>query len=366
VDLKEGNEKLVQMMKAALVFGRKDVRVIDVPKPTLGPGEVLVKVKLCMTSGTTVKEYERPYPGLGYPHGFGYEWAGDVDEVGEGVDKSLIGKRCIFKWPSSSCSCFFCLRGQPNLCAKIKSKGYGAVHVDNIETGDVSGAFKQYVKFPVAQLRILPEHLSSDDACMIIYVTFAQHGNSNVDIHVGDTVAVIGAGAMGIIQMMLSHLRGAQTIAIDPVQSRLDFAAKVGAADHTINTGNTADAKKKLDELNINEGFGPDVVMEAVGRPQTYEEAIALARRGGQVLLYAGCEQGTSITVETYRLHYEEIRIVGSMHASLIDYERAYNLVERGVIKPSIFISRRFPLERIKEAHELQMKGEGVKFAVIP
>lgn len=355
-----------EMMKAALVYGPNEVRVLDVPKPHAKPGEVLVRIQICMTSGTTVKQYVHKYPGLDYPYGIGYEWAGEIVEVGKGVNKDLIGKRCTTKWTKTPDDCFFCLRGQPNLCANIKSKGFGKNWSDKPELGIVSGYYKEYVAIPVSFADIFPDHLSNEDGCQIPYLTYSHHGNSNVDIDVGDSVVVVGSGAIGLLQMMLSHLRGAQTVAIDPNQSRLDFAKKIGAADYIIKAGNTEEAKKGLADIGINEGYGPDVVIECVGIPATYEESINLVRRGGQVLLFAGCPQGTNITASTYRLHYEEIKIVGAMHASLIDYQTAFRLVERGRIKPSIFISGTYQLSEIKEALEAHKRGDGMKFAVIP
>ena len=353
-------------MKAALVYGPMDVRVVDVPKPEIGAGEALIRVKICMTSGTTIKQYVRPYPGWGYPHGFGYEWAGEVEEVGKDVDKSLIGKRCTTSRPTQACNCFFCVRGKPHLCARWRDAMKTTKHSDNPETGEVSGRFIEYVKAPASLVNVLPEHLSSEDACQILYVAVAQHGNNNVNIKVGDTVATVGGGAMGMIHLMLSHLRGAQTVCIDKSQSRLDFAKKIGAADYIINAGNTEEAKEKLKELNINEGYGPDVVIEAVGLPETYEEAFELVRRGGQVLMYGGTLQGTTVTFDTYHLHYDEITIVASTAATPIDLVRAYNLVERGMIKPSVFISGEYPLTRIKEALELHRTNKGIKYAIIP
>jgi threonine dehydrogenase-like Zn-dependent dehydrogenase len=237
---------------------------------------------------------------------------------------------------------------------------------DDPETGRISGRFVEYIKAPASLIKLLPDHLSSEDACQIPYVAVAQHGNNNVDIKVGDTVACIGAGAMGMIQLMLSHLRGAQTICIDINQPRLEFAKKIGAADFIINAGNAEEAAERIKELDINGGYGPDVVIEAVGLPETYEEAFELVRRGGQLLLYGGAEQGTRVQFDTYHLHYDEITIVSSTASTPIDVVRAYNLVERGMIKPRIFISGKYPLTRIKEALELHRTGKGIKYAILP
>jgi L-iditol 2-dehydrogenase len=355
---------MTEMMKAALVYGPSDIRVIDVPKPEVGRGEVLVKVNICMTSGTTVKQYVRLYPGLDYPYGIGYEWAGEIVDVGEDVDKSLIGKRCTSTWKRKPDDCFFCLRGQPNLCANYMSKGYGSTWSDKPELGIVSGMFKEYTVLPSSQIDIFPDSLSNENGCQIHYLTYVLHGNENLAIEVGDNVAVVGSGAVGILQMMLSHLRGAQTIAIDPNQSRLDSALELGAADYVVKAGTYEEAKKGIDDLGINSGFGPDIVIESVGIPATYEESINLVRRGGQVLLFAGCEKGTEITVSTYKLHYEEIKVIGSMHASLLDYQKSFELIERSVINPSVFISGTYPLSKVGEAHEAHKKGAGMKFAV--
>jgi L-iditol 2-dehydrogenase len=353
-------------MKAALFFGPMDVRVLDVPKPKIDENEALIRVKISTTTGTTVKQYVRPYPGWGYPHGFGYEWVGEVEEVGREVDKSLIGKRCILSRPPRTCNCFFCLRGRPNLCSQRRDTRRIDQRTDDPVEGRVSGCFKEYMKAPASLIKLIPKHLTTEDVCQVPSVGLVQHGNNNVNIKMGDTVATVGSGAIGMIHMMLSHLRGAQTIAIDKSQSRLDFAKKIGAADYIINAQNTDEAKTRLKELNINEGYGPDVVIEAVGLPETYEEAFALVRRGGQVLMYGGAQLGTTITLDTYHLHYDELTIVASSSGIPIDRVRAYNLVERGMIKPSVFISGKYSLTEVKEALELHRTQKGIKYAVIP
>jgi threonine dehydrogenase-like Zn-dependent dehydrogenase len=222
------------------------------------------------------------------------------------------------------------------------------------------------MKASASLIKLIPKHLPTEDVCQVPSVGLVQHGNNNVNIKMGDTVATVGSGAIGMIHMMLSHLRGAQTIAIDKSQSRLDFAKRIGAADYIINAQNTDEAKTGLKELNINEGYGPDVVIEAVGLPETYEEAFALVRRGGQVLMYGGAQLGTTITLDTYHLHYDELTIVASSSGTPIDRVRAYNLVERGMIKPSVFISGQYPLTEVKEALELHRTQKGIKYAVIP
>ena len=355
-------------MKAALLYGIEDVRIIDVPKPVPGPGEVVAKVELCLTSGTVIKQYKRGYPGWGYPHGFGYEWAGRIVEVGEGVDESLVGMKCTSKVAvPDDCDCFFCIRNYKNLCAR-RGHALDKVRreVDKPEEGIIRGFFAEYVRLPIRWIDLIPEDVPFEDACQIPYLAYAVHGTKRVSINPGDYVAVIGSGAAGILHMMLAHLRGGRTIAIDVNPERLEFARKVGAADYTIQASTAEEVWRAFKDLNINNGYGPDVVIEAVGLPSTYEEAIQIVRRGGQVLLYAGAPEDTSITVDTYRLHYDEITVTGSVGVTPHDYVQAHDLIVNRMIKPGIFISGRFPLSKIKEALELHSSGKGVKFAIIP
>jgi L-iditol 2-dehydrogenase len=233
----------------------------------------------------------------------------------------------------------------------------------NFET---QGAFREYLKLKVDRIEILPENLSFEDAASVPTVAVVAHGNYNVDINPNHTVLIIGAGGIGQLHGLISKLRGAQTVMTDRSQERLDSAKKNDAADWTFVAGTIEEAKNKLRELDINEGWGPDVVIEAIGQPATWEEAIALVRRGGQVLEYGGCKEGTSITVDTYRLHYDEIKIVSSTTHSPIDWTIAYELVKKGRIKPSIFISGSYPLAEIKTALENHMNQKGLRYAVIP
>jgi L-iditol 2-dehydrogenase len=362
----EGCSSMVNTIKAALCFGPMDVRVVDQPKPTLEQGEVLVHVKLCMTSGTTVKQYARGYPSWTYPFGWGYEWAGIIEEVGPGVGSSLMGKKVIPVYTRRDDNCWFCRHEQPNLCAGMRLPRAEELKTQKPKNLESEGAFREYIKLKVNRIKILPENLSLEDAASVPTVSVVIHGNYNVDINPNDTVLIIGAGGIGQLHGLVSKLRGAQTIMIDRSQERLDSAKKNGAADWIFAAGTTEEAKNKLKELNINEGWGPDVAIEAIGQPATWEEAIELVRRGGQVLEYGGCKEGTSITVDTYRLHYDEIKIVSSTTLSPIDWTIAYELVEKGRIKPSIFISGSYPLTEIKTALENHMNQKGLRYAVIP
>ena len=353
-------------MKAALCYGPMDVRIVDQPKPLPGEGEVLARVKLCMTSGTTVKQYARGYTGWTYPFGWGYEWAGIVEEVGQGVSTSLIGKKVIPSYYRGDCKCWFCRHGQPNLCANMRLPRAEELKTQKPRNLEGEGAFREYVKLKVDRMQILPENLSLEDAASVPTVAVVVHGNYNVDINPNDTVLIIGAGGIGQLHGLISKLRGAQTIMIDRSQERLDSAKKNGAADRVLTAGTTEEAKSKLKELNVNEGWGPDVVIEAIGQPATWEEAIELVRRGGQVLEYGGCKEGTTITVDTYRLHYDEIKIVSSTTLSPIDVTIGYDLVLKGLIRPSIFISGYYPLAEIKTALDNTMNQKGLRYAVIP
>ncbi len=357
---------MTNTMKAALCFGPMDVRVVDQPIPIVQAGEVLVKVKLCMTSGTTVKQYARGYPGWTYPFGWGYEWAGIIEDVGRGVGRSLIGKKVIAGYFHRECDCFFCRHGQPNLCASIRLLRAEELKAKKMESLDGAGAFREYIKLPADRVQVLPEGLSLEDAASVPTVAVVVHGNSNVDINPNDTVLIIGAGGIGQVHGLYSKLRGAQTIIVDKSQERLDSAKKNGAADIILNAGTKEEAKSKLKELNVNEGWGPDIVIEAIGQPTTWEEAVELVRRGGQVLFYGGCKEGTTITLDTYRLHYDELRIANSTTLSPINRTIAYELVEKGLIKPSKFITASYPMTEIKTALDNHMNQKGLRYAVIP
>jgi len=342
-------------MKAAMLYGVKDLRIGEVEVPKVGPGEVLVKVKAATTCGTDLKIFKRGYVSrvIKLPTVFGHEWAGEVVEVGEGVTWPKVGMR-IRAGNSAPClKCKMCQKGDYNLCEDMMW---------------LWGAYAEYIKVPTRMILIntqeIPDHLSYEEAALTEPLACVLNGIEKAEVSLGDTVVILGAGPIGLMHLLCAKSLGAsKTIIVDLVDERLEFAEKLGA-DETVN----AREKNVVEEVRrLTEGYGADVVIEAIGLPQTWEQALQLVRRGGTVLEFGGCPLDTEIRISTELLHYDQIRIMGTFHATPLHFKKALNLIASGKINVKPLITRKMPLEKIKEAFDLLLTSKkDIKIAIVP
>jgi L-iditol 2-dehydrogenase len=342
-------------MKAAMLYGVKDLRIEDIETPKVGTGEVLVKVRAATTCGTDLKIFQRGYVEkvIKLPTVFGHEWAGDVVEVGEGLEWPKKGVR-IRAGNSAPClHCFMCSRGKYNLCENMTW---------------LWGAYAEYIKVPAHMVRVnmqeIPPHVSYEEAAVAEPLACVLHGIEEVGVRLGDSIAIIGAGPIGLLHLLTAKKMGAEkVIMIDLVEERLDFAKKLGA-DETINAGKE-DVKEKVEQLTG--GYGADIVIEAIGLPATWEQALKIVRKGGKVLEFGGCPPGTEIRVSTELLHYGEVTVLGTFHATPLHFRKALNLIASKTVNVAPLITRRMPLEKIKEAFEiLSTSKSDIKIAIEP
>jgi L-iditol 2-dehydrogenase len=344
-----------EKMKAALLYGVKDLRVEDVEKPKIGVGEILVKIKAATTCGTDLKIFQRGYVEkvIKLPTIFGHEWAGDVVELGEGVTWPEKGMR-IRAGNSAPClRCKMCQKGRYNLCEDMVW---------------LWGAYAGYIRVPARTITVnaqeVPSHVAYEEAAIAEPLACVLHGVEEAGIKLGDTVAIIGAGPIGLLHLLVTKKLGAESVIIsDLIDERLKFAEKLGA-DVAINA-KTEDTVEKTRRLTS--GYGADVVIEAIGLPATWEQALRMVCKGGMVLEFGGCPPGTEIKLSTELLHYGEVKVMGAFHATPRHFKKALNLIASGALDVKPLITRRMPLERIQEAFETLIASKSdIKIAIIP
>jgi len=342
-------------MKAAMLYGVKDLRIEDVDVPEVKAGEVLVKVKTATTCGTDLKIFQRGYVKkvIRLPTVFGHEWAGEVVEVGEGLDWPKKGMRVRAGNSAPCLHCSMCQKGKYNLCENMIW---------------LWGAYAEYIKVPARMVLVnmqeIPQHVSYEEASMTEPLACVLHGAEEAGVKLGDIVTVIGAGPIGLLHLLTVKRKGAgKIISIDLVEERLDFARKLGA-DETINAGKE-NVMEKVRRLTG--GYGADVVIEAIGLPATWEQALKLVRKGGAVLEFGGCPPGTEIKVDTELLHYGEVTVRGAFHATPLHFKKALNLIASRTIDLRPLVTRKMRLEEIKEAFEiLSTTKSEIKIAITP
>jgi len=344
-----------EKMKAALLYGVKDLRVENIDKPKVGPGEALVKVKAATTCGTDVKIFQRGYVSgvIQYPTVFGHEWAGDVAEVGEGVSWLKTGM-LVRAGNSAPClRCKMCQKGNYNLCEDIMW---------------LWGAYAEYVKVPARMVRVnmqeIPPHLSYEEAAISEPLACVLHGIEEANVKLGDTVAIIGAGPIGLLHLLTAKKMGAERVIIsDLVDKRLQLAEKLGA-DEIINAKQEEPVEKVR---RLTDGYGADVVIEAIGLPATWEQALRMVRKGGTVLEFGGCPPETEIKVRTELLHYGEVTLLGTFHATPAHFKKALNLIASGTINVKPLITRKMKLDEIKDAVKILTTSKSdLKIAILP
>lgn len=344
-----------EKMRAALLYGVRglDIKKIDIPE--IGPGEILVRVRAATTCGTDVKIFQRGYIEriIQLPTVFGHEWAGDVVKVGDGVSWIKEGMRVRAGNSAPCLRCRMCQKGKYNLCEDMMW---------------LWGAYAEYIKIPTRMVMLntqeIPPHITYEEAAVTEPLACVLHGIEEASIKLGDKVAIIGAGPVGLLHLQLAKKMGAEKAIIsDAVDERLQVAQQLGA-DEIINA-RREDAVGMVRLLT--DDYGADVVIEAVGLPTTWEQALRMVRKGGTVLEFGGCPPGTEIRVSTELLHYGETTVMGTFHATPAHFKEALNLIASRIIKVKPLITREMKLDEIIKAFEILTTSKSdLKIAIHP
>jgi len=202
--------------------------------------------------------------------------------------------------------------------------------------------------------------LAFEEAAFLEPLSCVIHGMRGLNIKKGDRVLIIGAGPIGLLHLLLLKNKGADVIISGFEKRRLALAKKLGAASAV-----TPDNIESNVE-NFTGGLGVDYVFECTGQPSVWQSAVYYVRRGGTVILFGGCKTGTTATYDTSRLHYDEITLKGVFHFTPADVRQAYSLLKSRKIKVSKLITGKYPLKDTEKAFLKLMKGEGIKYAIIP
>jgi L-iditol 2-dehydrogenase len=329
---------------------------VPIPKPN--SGELVVRTQVALTCGTDVKMFKRGHPLAKPPQIMGHEFAGTITDIGAGVENFKIGMKVVSANSAPCNKCFYCLKGQPNLCE----------HLDDCIIGFTwPGTYAEYVLIPERIVRQntfqIPDDIELDSVASLEPLACVVHGWDLVGSVTGGVVVIIGGGPIGLLHAQLARVNGARKVVLcDVVQDRLEEAKKIGI-DATINSARENLMNRVLD---LSDGRGADLVIEAVGRQETWENALSLARKGGSVLLFGGCPSGTFASFETEKIHYGEIHVQGAFHHTPSAVERAFRLIVSGRVSIKPLISKEMPLQAARDALELMGSGKALKIALRP
>lgn len=348
---------LTERMRAAVLYGKEDVRLEFVPVPRIGAGELLVRVRTALTCGTDVKVFRRGYHAkmISPPALFGHEMAGDVVDIGEGVTGFQIGDRIVAANSAPCDRCFFCLRNQRNLCEDLLFN---------------NGAYAEFIRLPqrIVQKNTyrIPDRLDYKDAALAEPLACALRGLDESRLQPGDTLLVMGLGAIGLMFVLLAKWAfGARVIAVARRLEQVDRAVMMGA-DEGILMGDSSALTSAVKAYTG--GRGADIVAEAIGHPDAWELATQLVRKGGIVNFFGGCPAGTKVSLDTALLHYSEITCKASFHHTPEHIRRSLDLIADGKVNARLLVNHEEPLIHLPQvlsdlAH--QRNGQ-IKTAIIP
>jgi L-iditol 2-dehydrogenase len=333
-------------MKAALKTADGRFEVNEVERPIIPASDfVLARVRVAGICGTDLRHWNKAEPELEC-HIVGHELAGEVVEVGDGVVNLKPGDRVVIETVMGDGICEYCTIQRYNICE----------HLYDVRTKFVSRAYGEFVCGPEKKFYKLPDHVSFEEAALIDTFSVCLHAHHLGQVSVNQKIAIIGAGPIGLGQLQLAKLSGADVLIADLVGSSLDLAKKLGA-DAVINSGQE-DMVAQV--MNFTGGRGADVVFECAGgdsMPQTLPLATKLVRRGGKVVVVGGFDAGeVAIPLEWQRLQMSEIEIKLSASFAFNDIYpeqgMVLELLANGKLDAKSLITHRFDLDHINEAFE--------------
>jgi len=345
-------------MRAGVYRDQGVVRVEEVPVPEVGPNEVLIKVAACGICGTDIKKIFQRY--VEPPQILGHELAGTVVATGPGVSKFQAGDRVMSFHHIPCQKCFYCERRLFSQCKQYKTTGLTGGYTPN------GGGFAEYVKaMPwVAEHGIiaLPDNVSFEEATFLEPINTILKAVQKARVTAGETVLVAGCGPIGLQLLMVTKLTGARIYSSDPMPERRAKSLTLGAVE----SFDPSNGKLVQEVKARTEGRGADAVLVAVAHPAVVEEALAAARPGGRVLLFAANDPVTRITFPASAVGIDEKEILGSYSAAVDIQQEAAELVLEKKLPVMEIVTHRFPLARIQEGLELAAKptAESLKILI--
>ena len=347
-------------VKAAILHGKEDIRVEDITPPPLKPGEVRVCIEAALTCGTDLKVFKRGYHAkmIVPPAVFGHELAGVISEVADGGAGSplpadgahgvtrptgwQIGDRVVPANSAPCGNCFHCGAGQENICDDLLF---------------LNGAYSESIVVPARLvqknlLRLKPE-TDFADAALTEPLACVVQGVDDAKLRTGQHVLVIGAGPIGLMFVALAKNLGCDVTVAGRRAVRLEAAQRLGA-NRTIDIGegwNLPATVRAATKTHF------DAVIEAVGRPETWEASVHLVRKGGTVNFFGGCPAGTTVSLDTTFIHYSDLTLLASFHHTPRSIRRALEFIEAGVVRAGDFVDGECPLTKLPELFKSMAAG---------
>ena len=346
-------------MKAGVVTGLEQIEVKEVPIPRIDANGVLVKVQACAVCGSDLRIFRSGNNRVKFPAIIGHEISGEVVEVGKNVTKLEIGDRVAIGADVPCGECRFCEAGIGNNCQINYAMGY-----------QFQGGFAQYIPLNKTVMNYgpvhkIPDQMSYEEAALAEPLGCVLNALELAPVQLGDTVVVIGAGAIGcMMSNVIKQMGASKLILVQRSKPRLEMAKKIVNGDVFVCSSEENAIKAVMRETD---GLGADVVITSNPSPEAQADALLMAKNRARISFFGGLPKTEeNVTLNTNVIHYKELMITGAHGAMPIHHLKAIELIASGMIDVKPFISKTFPLDEIKEAIAYAESREGMRVVVKP
>lgn len=347
----------MKSMKAAVLYGKKDIRIEKMERPAAGPGEVVIQIKAVGICGSDIHYYEEFRMGKTYemtePQILGHEPSGIIVEIGEGVKEIQVGDRVAVE-PGETCGhCRHCKSGHYNLCRDVRF----------LSTPGNKGAFAEYLVMGADMVFKIPDQMSYEVASLSEPLSVGIHACQLAEVQPGDRLMVLGGGPIGIMAVAAALAFGVTDITLGDIQeNRLQFAREHCHVSKTVNTGEM-DAAQIVEHCTDGEGF--DCVIETSGAPAADYMSVDLVRKGGRISL-VGIPKDEAVMFHIFDIIDKEVTLKGVFRYAN-SYPMAIQILAAGVIDFEAVITKQFALEDTAKAMEyaLTQKSSSIKTVIV-
>lgn len=349
---------MTNTMKAIVYYAPKDIRIETIPIPPCGDADIRVKVDACAVCGTDLKAYKHGNPRINAPLVIGHEFTGIVETMGGKVKGFSFGDRVVMAVAVSCGQCYYCRKGWHNLCINVASISYS-----------YPGGMAEYITLPAKALKNgdvvkVPKGVKAEHAALAEPISCVVNAAENCDIQPDDTVVVIGAGSMGIINACVAREFGARKIIlVNRSEPRLKRAESFGF-DLLVNSETQNVVQIVFDETD---GIGADVVIVAAPAVKPQEDALDLVRKRGTVCLFASLPVGQNmLSLDSRKIHYGEVRVVGTSDSTSRQVKKAVEMLSGNRLPADKLATHVLALDDIFTAFELMQSGDAWRIVLKP
>jgi len=346
-------------MKALRLYGPNDLRLEEVPKPSISDEEILVRVKACAICGSDVRNVAAGGSGHGFslPRVIGHEISGVIEEVGSKVVGYTPGMKVVLGVVISCGRCIYCMKGHPNICIHKEAISY-----------QYDGGFAEFVVVPNTLVKQggvmpIPEGISFEEASITEPFSCALNGQELSNVSLGDVVVVIGAGPVGNMHVMLAKARGAYSVILSEVNpERLKMSMDLGLADHYTEPSGLKDLV-----MQVTGGIGADAVIVAAPSGEAQVQALDVVAPRGRVNFFGGLPRGKSqIQVDSNMIHYREVFVHGTSDSTFLQMKKILNLMATKRLDAKKLITDVAPLDKYEEGFAKARSGSALKVLLVP